>query len=115
MTRPARRERTRRIRPTLHLLGDRVNLFGEAAYTGKRYVDVANTIVLPHYTEVRLGANWKVTDALQAQVVATNLFNEVGLTEGNPRAGSIIGVQETAFQGRPIFGRRVRASLTYSF
>ena len=103
------------IRPTLHLLGDRVNLFGEAAYTGKRYVDVANTIVLPHYTEVRLGANWKVTDALQAQVVATNLFNEVGLTEGNPRAGSIIGVQETAFQGRPIFGRRVRASLTYSF
>ena len=103
------------VRPTLHLLGDRVNIFGEAAYTGKRYVDVANTIVLPSYTEVRLGANWKVTDALQAQIVATNLFNEVGLTEGNPRGGSIIGVQETAFQGRPIFGRRVRASLTYSF
>lgn len=103
------------IRPTLHLLRDRVNIFGEAAYTGKRYVDVANTIVLPHYTEVRLGANWKITDALQAQVVATNLFNTVGLTEGNPRAGSIVGVQETAFQGRPIFGRRVRASLTYNF
>lgn len=103
------------IRPTLHLLDDRVNVFGEAAYTGKRYVDVANTIVLPNYTEVRLGANWKISDALQAQVVATNLFNEVGLTEGNPRAGSIIGVQETAFQGRPIFGRRVRASLTFTF
>ena len=103
------------IRPTLHLLDDRVNVFGEAAYTGKRYVDVANAIVLPNYTEVRLGANWKISDALQAQVVATNLFNEVGLTEGNPRAGSIIGVQETAFQGRPIFGRRVRASLTFTF
>ncbi|WP_230771972.1 TonB-dependent siderophore receptor [Sphingomonas sp. Leaf4] len=103
------------IRPTLRLLEDRVSVFGEAAYTGKRYVDVANTIVLPSYTEVRAGANWKISDALQAQVVATNLFNEVGLTEGNPRAGSIIGVQETAFQGRPIFGRRVRASLTYSF
>jgi hypothetical protein len=39
----------------------------------------------------------------------------VSLTEGNPRAGSIIGVQETAYQGRPIFGRRVRASLTFTF
>ncbi len=47
--------------------------------------------------------------------MATNLFNEVGLTEGNPRAGAIVGVQETAFQGRPIFGRRVRASLTFTF
>ena len=92
-----------------------MNVFGEVAYTGKRYVDVANTILLPSYTEVRLGANWKITPRLSAELVATNLFNEIGLTEGNPRAGSIVGVQETAFQGRPIFGRRVRGSLTYRF
>lgn len=103
------------VRPSIHLLGDAVNVFGEVAYTGRRYVDVANSIVLPAYTEVRLGANWKIFDNLTADVVVTNLFNEVGLTEGNPRAGSIIGTQETAFQGRPIFGRRVRGGLTYRF
>lgn len=103
------------VRPALHFASDAVNVFGEVAYTGKRYVDVANTILLPSYTEVRLGANWKITPRLSAELVATNLFNEIGLTEGNPRAGSIVGVQETAFQGRPIFGRRVRGSLTYRF
>lgn len=103
------------VRPALHLMGDAVNVFGEVAYTGERFVDVANSIRLPAYTEVRLGANWKISDNLSAEVVATNLFNEVGLTEGNPRAGSIVGTQETAFQGRPIFGRRVRGGVTYRF
>ena len=47
--------------------------------------------------------------------MATNLFNTVGLTEGNPRAGVITGTTEAAFQGRPIFGRRVRAGVTFKF
>ncbi|WP_165799524.1 TonB-dependent receptor [Sphingomonas oleivorans] len=106
---------TASIRPTLHLLGNAVDLYSQIQYTGSRFVDVANTIKLPSYTEVSLGANWRVTDRLSAQIIATNLFNEVGLTEGNPRAGAIIGTNEAAFQGRPIFGRRVRGGLSYSF
>jgi hypothetical protein len=39
----------------------------------------------------------------------------VGVTEGNPRAGVIQGAQEAAFQGRPIFGRHVRASVEFKF
>ncbi len=103
------------VRPTLHLLDSKATIFGEVAYTGKRYADAANTIALPAYTEVRLGASYKISDRLSTEFVVTNLFDTVGLTEGNPRVGAIIGVQETAFQGRPIFGRRVRGGITYTF
>lgn len=106
---------TASLRPTLHLLDRKLDIYSQVQYTGSRFVDVANTIKLPSYTEVSLGANWRITDRLSAQVNVTNLFNEIGLTEGNPRVGAIVGSTETAFQGRPIFGRHVRGGLTYSF
>ena len=46
-----------------------------------------------------------------------NLFNELGLTEGNPRAGQIISGEAGALYGigRPEFGRSFRAALMYRF
>lgn len=102
-------------RPILHLLDGQLDLFGNVVYTGKRYADVSNRIDLPAFTEVSLGGRWNITDNLSADVMINNLFDTVGLTEGNPRAGVIVGVDEAAFQGRPIFGRRVRAGVTFQF
>ncbi|MDT0507458.1 TonB-dependent receptor domain-containing protein [Novosphingobium sp. MMS21-SN21R] len=103
------------LRPVLHLLGNKLDVFSNIEYIGKRYADVSNTIALPAFTQVSLGAKWSITDNLSAEIIATNLFDTVGLTEGNPRAGVITGTNETAFQGRPIFGRRVRAGVTFQF
>lgn len=103
------------VRPILHLFDGKLDLFGNVVHTGKRFADVANRITLPAFTEVSLGARWNIIDGLSADLMITNLFDTVGLTEGNPRAGVIVGVNEAAFQGRPIFGRRVRAGLTFQF
>ncbi len=103
------------VRPTVHLIGGALDVFSDIRHTGKRYADVANTIALPAYTEVSLGADWAITKRLHAMGQISNLFNTVGLTEGNPRSGIVQGVAEPQFQGRPIFGRRFKVSMTYSF
>jgi outer membrane receptor protein involved in Fe transport len=104
------------VRPAVHFgPGNIFDVFADWHFTGKRYVDVANTIVLPSYSEIDLGVAAQLTDTLQFQLLGTNIANTVGLTEGNPRAGVINGVQEMAFQGRPVFGRHFRASLEWKF
>jgi outer membrane receptor protein involved in Fe transport len=103
------------VRPVFHLLDGKLDVYSNIQHIGKRYADVSNTISLPAYTEVSLGATFNITDTVSAEIMATNLFNTVGLTEGNPRAGVITGTTEAAFQGRPIFGRRVRAGVTFKF
>jgi hypothetical protein len=48
--------------------------------------------------------------------VVTNLTNEVGVTEGNPRVDGLTGqgTPEVIF-GRPIFGRTARVVATWNF
>jgi outer membrane receptor protein involved in Fe transport len=104
------------IRPALHFgAGNAYDLFADYRYTGLRYSDVANTVKLPAYGELDLGFAAQINPSTRFQLLATNLTNAVGVTEGNPRAGVIQGAQEAAFQGRPIFGRHVRASVEFKF
>lgn len=50
------------------------------------------------------------------EVEGSNLTNEIGLTEGNPRTDPLVGQgTSTAIYARPIFGRAIRMSLTYSW
>jgi outer membrane receptor protein involved in Fe transport len=49
------------------------------------------------------------------QATGNNLTNTIGLTEGNPRVGQVVGVERDIFMARPILGRSGRASLTYRF
>ena len=46
-----------------------------------------------------------------------NLLNEVGLTEGNPRAGPFVSGEANSpfFVARPIYGRNFRFSLLWDF
>ena len=104
------------IRPSVHFgPGNAYDVFADYRYTGQRYADVANTVALPAYGEVDLGFAAAINPKTRFQVLVTNLFDEVGVTEGNPRAGVIQGSQEAAFQGRPIFGRHIRASVEFKF
>jgi iron complex outermembrane receptor protein len=50
------------------------------------------------------------------QAVVSNLTNEVGVTEGNPRVDGLTGQgTSTVIFGRPIFGRTVRVVATWDF
>jgi outer membrane receptor protein involved in Fe transport len=81
---------------------------------GKRFADSGNTIILPSYHTVDLGANYNITPNLSFNISAQNLTNTIGLTEGNPRS-SFTELAGNYFFARSILGRNVVASLTASF
>ncbi|HEY0680788.1 MAG TPA: TonB-dependent receptor [Steroidobacter sp.] len=90
-------------------------LYANVSYAGRRYVDALNSTELPDYTTVDLGATAKIGD-VHLQAVVTNLTNEEGVTEGNPRVDGLTGqgTDEVIF-GRPIFGRTLRLVATWDF
>lgn len=101
-----------------------VNLLGDALrgelvveYFSDRYADAANSVELPEYTTLGLNVRYQATQRLAVQANGSNLTNEIGLTEGNPRAGQFISGDAGAefFLARPILGRTVTASVTYAF
>jgi outer membrane receptor protein involved in Fe transport len=103
--------------PALKLLNGDVRIEVPIEYYSKRFADTANTQSLPAYTVINLNARWNVTDALSLAIAGANLTNEIGLTEGNPRAGQFISGDAGAryFLARPILGRTWRVSASYRF
>ncbi len=103
--------------PAVNLFDDMVRAELEVEHYTKRYPDIANSQELPAYTLLNLNLRAQVTDFLALGVNASNLTNELGLTEGNPRAGSFNTGDPTAryFLARPVFGRTIRASVTLDF
>jgi outer membrane receptor protein involved in Fe transport len=106
-----------RLVPGLNLLGDTLRLQASWEYEGKRFVDTANSVVLPAYRVVNLSARYRIGDAWTAYLYADNVTNSLGLTEGNPRAGELQSADAGAntFIARPVIGRAVRAALKYDF
>ncbi len=117
--------RVRRIPQVLSSITPAVNFsaYGHPAkayatitHQGKKYVDTNNTTTLPAYTTLDAGVIYDVSKNLRFQVMGSNLTDKVGLTEGNPRTDPITGQGTgTAIYARPIFGRAIRMSLTYSW
>lgn len=95
-------------------VGGRV--YAQTQHFGKRFVDAANTTVLPSYTTLDGGVIFDLQNGVSLQVAGQNLTDEVGITEGNPRRGQIVGqgAREVTF-GRPIFGRHFNFTVTYQF
>jgi outer membrane receptor protein involved in Fe transport len=94
--------------------GNATRLYLNAAHVGRRFVDAANTTLLPAYTELQAGLIVE-RGPVRAQLNVSNLTNTFGLSEGNPRQDTLTG-QGTpdAIYGRPLFGRLVKLSLQYS-
>jgi len=102
-----------RVMPTLHT--DYGDLFVTFHYLGGRFADIGNTVRLPSYSTIDVGAVIDLTDTVALQIKGTNLTNAVGLTEGNPRSGFSEQPATNFFYARPIVGRTFKASVTYSF
>jgi outer membrane receptor protein involved in Fe transport len=96
-----------------------LTVYGQFQYTGARFSEATDTNVtlLPAYHIINLGAQYQVSDRLSAQVHVANLTNQLSFTEGDPLFADLLTPDGTRNRGvaRPLFGRTIRASLTYRF
>ena len=81
-------------------------------YYGKRFQDELNVQTLPSFTEFGAGMSYQL-GKIRFAVDGTNIFNTIGITEGDPRAGSPTG--DGTIMARPIMGAAARASITLDF
>ncbi len=91
------------------------NIFCSWQYIGDRFVDDANTAVLPGYNLISAGASYKIwKNKIRLGINVSNLTNTIGLTEGNPRIEQeFANRSKNIFLARPILGRFVNLSLTF--
>lgn len=83
-------------------------------YVGDRFSDAENGQPIPSYNTIDLGIAAYLGDYWELRLSASNLTDEIGLTQANPR---ILGdaVTGDASLGRPIFGRAYQFSVAYRF
>lgn len=88
-------------------------------YTGKRFGNASNLVELDPYSISRFDAGYTSNldniSTVRFGVGLFNLFNVVGVTEGNPRAGDAQTNTGTFFVGRPILLRSFFARATLTF
>jgi iron complex outermembrane receptor protein len=98
------------IRPEVDIT-KRLSGYVQYSYFDKKYTNQDNKQVLPAFKEVGAGLSYIVKN-LRFAVDGTNLFNEIGLTEGNPRQSTS---DTDVFLARPILGRAFRFSVAINF
>lgn len=91
-------------------LSDNLNatLYGALRYVGSRWNDRDNSYELDSYSKLDLGLNVTTAGGLTFNLSGDNITNSEGLTEGDPR-------DPTAKNGRPLFGRSVKFSISVDF
>lgn len=102
-----------RFTPTYYF--DDGDVYLTVHHLGERYSDGENKFQLPAYTTIDMGINYRFNDSATLHVKATNLSDELGLTEGNPRAINDVQAGYDYYYARPILGRTISASLTLNF
>lgn len=90
-----------------------IDIFGAYSYVGDRFSDVDNLQSLPDYGKLDAGMIVRFAERIKFEVVADNIANSEGLTEGNPRTIGQPG--SGVIFARPILGRSVRFRLGYHF
>lgn len=96
-----------------------LTVYGQYQYTGARFSEATDTNVtlLPAYHIINMGAQYQVSERLSAQLYVANVTNQLSFTEGDPLFPDLLTPDGTRNRGvaRPLFGRTIRASLTYRF
>jgi len=85
-------------------------LYGTISVVDDRYSDALNTsaAVLGGYEKVDIGMILNLSDEVQMQLSVSNLTDEEGLTEGDPR-------DTLSSNGRYILSRTIDFSVSYQF
>lgn len=104
-----------RVTPGVNLFDGRLRAELDVQYYGKRFSDLANTLTIPDYWLLNAQVRYNVSDNITIYGYGTNLANEIGLTEGNPRAGQFISGDAGSryYLARPELGRTFKAAVLY--
>jgi outer membrane receptor protein involved in Fe transport len=70
---------------------------------------------LPSYGVTGIGVNLNLSQRVQLNLNADNVFDVVGLTEGNPRQGQTQAITDGFFYARGIVGPTYGGTLTFRF
>ncbi|WP_083500331.1 TonB-dependent siderophore receptor [Sphingomonas endophytica] len=103
------------VTPTIRLPNGWGDIYGRYKYVGKIFADAGNGVALPGYGVTSVGFNVNVGENLQIGFNAENIFNVVGLTEGNPRQGQTQAITDGFFYARGIVGPTYGGSVTLRF
>ncbi len=103
------------VTPTIKLPGNLGEVYGRYKYIGKIFADSGNGVALPGYGITSIGVTFNVTDRIQVNVNGDNIFNVIGLTEGNPRQGQVQNADSGFFYARGIVGATYGGSVTVRF
>ena len=103
------------ITPTVKLPNGLGEVYARYKYVGKIYADAGNGVALPGYGVTSVGVSLNVKDNVQVSFNADNIFDVVGLTEGNPRQGQTQNAASGYFYARGIAGPTYGGSITLRF
>jgi outer membrane receptor protein involved in Fe transport len=110
------------FQPSYDLLaatGIPLTVYGQYQYVGDRFSEATDTNVtlLPSYHIINMGAQYQLSSRWMAQLHVANLTNQLSFTEGDPLFSDLLSPDGTRNRGiaRPLFGRTIRASITYRF
>jgi len=99
------------LRPEVDIT-KQVSIYAQMTYFDKKYTNQDNKQTLPAFKEIGAGISYKV-DMFRFAVDGSNLFNAIGLTEGDPRQTT--SSASDVFMARPILGRAFRFSVAVNF
>lgn len=103
------------IQPTFILPDGLGDVYANYKYIGDIFADSGNGVSLPAYGVTSVGLNLNLTEQLELSLNAENIFDEIGLTEGNPRQGQRQNADSGFFYARGIVGPTYGGSLTLRF
>jgi outer membrane receptor protein involved in Fe transport len=103
------------ITPAIKLPNGLGEIYGRYKYIGRIFADAGNGVALPSYGVTSAGVTININDRIQANFNADNIFNVIGLTEGNPRQGQTQAITDGYFYARGIAGPTYGGSVTVRF
>ncbi len=103
------------ITPTIRLPNGLGEVYARYKYIGKIFADSGNGVALPGYGVTGVGVSLNLTERLQVSFDADNIFDVMGLTEGNPRQGQTQNADSGFFYARGITGPSFGGSVTLKF
>ena len=103
------------ITPTFRFPDGRGEIYARYKHIGEIFADSGNGVALPAYGVTSVGVVFNINDRLQLSANADNIFNEIGLTEGNPRQGQRQNADSGFFYARGIVGPTYGGSVTLRF
>ncbi|KQT35428.1 TonB-dependent receptor [Sphingomonas sp. Leaf412] len=103
------------VTPTITLPDGWGEVYGRYKYVGKIFADNGNGVALPSYGVTSVGVALNLSDNIQLALNAENIFDVIGLTEGNPRQGQTQAITDGFFYARGIVGPTYGGSLTFKF